>query len=62
MLMCSATPFYPEEFANYSFRQQRELPHLSQKVLLCEIKSNLVMMSERKSTLSHQWAMSERVS
>ena len=41
---------------------ERELPHLSQKVLLGEIKSNSVMMSERKSTLSHQWAMSERVS
>ena len=41
---------------------ERELPDLSQKVLLGEIKSNLVMMSERKSTLSHQWAISERVS
>ena len=39
---------------------ERELPHLSQKVLLGEIKSNSVMMSERKSTLSHQWAVKTR--
>ena len=41
MLMCSATPFYPEEFGSYSFRQQRESSLICPKKC-CSVKSRVI--------------------